>query len=228
MARKPGKSTSAEGKAVQRSLQGINLGVTDCRLTPFPKSGKVARIRLLAKTAEAKQELESGMMEKHLLKTCTGLLGIEKKADDTLDLRFMPKGTPGRPPKTEQPAKAAKKRTAKKMSGRKKRTTRKVSHVKVTKNADSRKRLPEMRAPRNTSKKPHVRSVLTYLNKMYNDKQRAEIIEVLAKFATNTASCKKYEQLVAKLKGKIILDPKVIKKMSEALFEAIEHRSIRP
>ncbi len=196
---------------MQRSLLGINLGVTDCRLTPFPKSGKVARIRLLAKTAEAKQELESGMMEKHLLKTCKGLLGIEKKTDDTLDLRFMPKGTPGRPPKTERPAKVAEKTTVKKMSGRKKQAKTRKRSVKRA----GPKRTSKLRLPRNSSKKPHVVTLFKFLNSCFNDAERADCLNALAKHVPKSPLIQFTKRSIFTKQARAKLVKKIVKLMTE-------------
>lgn len=129
MARLPGKSKFKEGKDVQFSLQKMGLGVTEYTLTPSMSDGKVARIRLKARTAEAKQALEKGSLQDQLEASCKSVIDMELKTNDTLDLRFIEKAKPGRKPKAQPPVKAPKK-TVKKLSGRKKRTSSKIARVK--------------------------------------------------------------------------------------------------
>lgn len=227
MARKLGSTTIPECLAVQKSLLGINLGVGEYKLSAFKRGDTVTRVRLIAKTPDSKKAIQLGSAEKQLRKTCDGLLDVEVAGENTLDLRFAEKQRPGRKAKDEQPTKATKK-TARKNSDRKKRVARKVGHRKVAGNGKGRKRLPELRLPRNMGHKSHVKAVFGFLNgPLFTDTMRAECVEVIAKFATNTPSCKKYENLLAKLNGKIVLDPKTNKQISESIFKKLKEHSIK-
>lgn len=135
-----------------------------------------------------------------------------KYASFLLNLKNKQQATMSTEAQTAQAPDNSKKKSApKKRTARKKLQRHKVSHRKVTNKGHQVKRLGKLALPRNTKDKPHVEFFFDALNsKLITPKQRAEVVEAVAKFATNTSSCKKYELLVAKLKGKIIIDPNKI------------------
>ncbi len=195
------RSKFPEVNAIENTLRVTNIGTREVKFSqPYVKEGVLQTIRMTAVTAEAKRAIADGSMQEWLKEVCKE---IEKKDDGTLLLRFVEKMKRG--PKPE-----AVKKTAKKAPGGKKRTIRKMGHRKVAKKVGERKRMPKLRLPRNTSKKEHVRIFLAFLNsdELFTAAQRAECIKIAASFAGNGGSSdKKYQDLVQKLKGKIILDP---------------------
>lgn len=189
------KSLPKEALEVQTSLRALSLTPLDYDLKPLLKDGKVIKIELTGKTSDARMAIKNGGVERYLNRTNKTILEIEKKNDETLVLRYVPKGTPGRKPAAEattalkKDAKARKKGVLAKeskgaektASGRKKPTMRKFGHRKFSKNKAVRKRLPKLRLPRNSSNKQHVVMMIHLLNS-FRDTDRAECLNILAQY----------------------------------------------
>lgn len=129
---------------------------------------------------------------------------MARKRDNTPEVRAV-----------ETSVKSATAKKPKDTPVRKKLVRHKVSHRKVANKGRKVKLLGKMAMPRNTKDKPHVEFFFNLLNSnLITPKQRAEVVEEVAKFATDTSSCKKYDALMAKLEGKLVIDPKSLKAKS--------------
>ncbi len=214
--RKPTKANSARMKNIRRQV-GDRFSLKegkDFKLKPQYKNGAISIVDVIALTPSAKEAMPA---DKTVLtefsKYLNGSVDAPEATKMGLRIRYVAKANRGPKPKG---------------APKTKRTARKVGHRKVAGNGKGRKRLPELRLPRNMGHKSHVKAVFGFLNApLFTDTMRAECVEVIAKFATNTPSCKKYENLLAKLNGKIVLDPKTNKQISESIFKKLKEHSIK-
>jgi hypothetical protein len=160
-----------EAVDVQNSLRTLNLGEMEYDLKPFIKDRKVVKIELKAKTNEAKMAVKDGDIGKQLRRTEKTLLDIEKKNEETLVLRYVPKGRPGRKAKD-----AADKASPKKpLNAHKKGAAKKPRSIKKL-----RKKLPH-----GSGSKPHVRGFNGMLERL-SKKERAECLATVTAPSHNT------------------------------------------
>ncbi len=177
---------------------------TDYNINPRfnPKTGKVKVILVKALSEEAKETLQKNPK---ILMKYSGVIDVDVANDGMLFVRFQEKGPGGRKPGS---------------STRKKRTTHKVGHRKLSKGKSAGKRAPKFRLPRNSSKKPHIVTVINLLNS-FTDAQRAECVNVLSKFLPNGSSEKK---VTIQFRKRRLLSTKGRKKLLAAVMEILNEK----